>query len=52
MPWYLDQALARTENLNNSVAGTVDTETIRAELQAGRVVGARIGWSGGAGILW
>jgi hypothetical protein len=49
VPWFLDRALARTENFNTMVGGTVDTETIRAEIQAGRVVGARIGWSGGGG---
>jgi hypothetical protein len=49
VPWFLDRALARTENFVRFVYGTVDTETIRAELQAGRVVGARIGWNGGGG---
>jgi hypothetical protein len=49
VPWYLDKALTRTDNFVRIVNGTVDYETIRAELQAGRVVGARIGWDGGGG---
>ena len=49
VPWYLDKALTRTDNFVRFEYGTVDYETIRAELQAGRVVGARIGWSGGGG---
>jgi hypothetical protein len=48
VPWYLDRALTRTNNFV-SVTGTVSFEQIRSEIRAGRVVGARIGWSGGGG---
>jgi len=48
VPWYLDRALTRTNNFV-SVTGTVAFSTIRTEIDAGRPVGARIGWSGGGG---
>lgn len=48
VPWYLDRALTRTSNLV-SVSGPVDFQTVRTEIQAGRPVGARIGWAGGGG---
>ncbi|HEY4265526.1 MAG TPA: papain-like cysteine protease family protein [Micropepsaceae bacterium] len=47
--WYLDRALTRTSNLQSMVTGTIGFDAILAELRAGRVVGARIGWSGGGG---
>ncbi|MEA3187271.1 MAG: hypothetical protein QOD99_1101 [Chthoniobacter sp.] len=46
--WYLAKALTRTQNFV-SVTGTVSFATVKADIDAGRVVGARIGWSGGGG---
>ena len=48
-PWYLDRALKRTGNLGRRVAGAAPLSAIRAQLAAGRPVGARIGWAGGGG---
>jgi hypothetical protein len=48
VPWYLDLALTRTGNFV-SFTGPSDVATVRAEILAGRPVGARIGWSGGGG---
>lgn len=48
VPWFLDQALDRTQNFV-SISGVVSFETVRAEIDAGRPVGARIGWNGGGG---
>src|SRR5262245_45830687 len=44
VPWYLDRALTRTQNFV-SVTGPVTFSQIRTEIDAGRPVGARIGWS-------
>lgn len=49
VPWYLDRALQRTLNLDHMVGGTIAFQDIKAEIDAGRVVGVRIGWSGGGG---
>jgi hypothetical protein len=48
VPWYLDRSLTRTRNFV-SMTGPVGFEQVRAEIDAGRPVGARIGWSGGGG---
>lgn len=48
VPWYLDRALTRTNNFV-SVTGPASFQQIRDEIDAGRPVGARIGWSGGGG---
>ncbi len=48
VPWFLDRALTRTNNFV-SITGAATYAEVRAELQAGRVVGARVGWSGGGG---
>ncbi len=48
VPWYLDRALTRTRNFV-SITGAVGFEQVRAEINAGHPVGARIGWSGGGG---
>jgi len=48
VPWYLDRALTRTGNFV-SIGGPISFADIVAEPQAGRVVGARVGWSGGGG---
>jgi hypothetical protein len=47
-PWYLDRALTRTNNYV-SMTGAVTFDQVRAEIDAGRPVGARIGWSGNGG---
>jgi hypothetical protein len=47
--WYLDRALTRTSNFASMVSGTISFAAIEAELNAGRVIGTRIGWSGGGG---
>lgn len=49
VPWYLDRALQRTGNLGSRVSGPETWETVRREIDAGRPVGARIGWAGGGG---
>jgi Papain-like cysteine protease AvrRpt2 len=49
VPWYLDRALTRTSNFDHIVSGTIDFATILSEIRAGRVIGARQGWSGGGG---
>lgn len=48
VPWYLDRALTRTQNFV-SITGRVSFDQVRDEINAGRPVGARIGWSGGGG---
>jgi hypothetical protein len=48
VPWYLDRALTRTNNYV-SITGAVTFDQVRAEIDAGRPVGARIGWNGGGG---
>lgn len=48
VPWYLDRALTRTHNFV-SIQGPASFSQVRAEINAGRPVGARIGWSGGGG---
>jgi hypothetical protein len=47
--WYLDKALTRTSNLDHMVSSTISFTAIETELKAGRVIGARIGWTGGGG---
>jgi hypothetical protein len=48
-PWYLDRALTRTGNFARSTGNPASMSELRAELGAGRPVGARIGWAGGGG---
>ena len=48
VPWYLDRALTRTNNFV-SITGPVTFQQVRNEIDAGRPVGARIGWNGGGG---
>jgi hypothetical protein len=48
VPWYLDRALTRTNNFV-SISGPATFAQVRAEIDAGRPVGARVGWSGGGG---
>lgn len=49
VPWYLDRALDRTSNFVSIHGGTASFAVIRAEIDEGRVVGARIGWNNGGG---
>jgi Papain-like cysteine protease AvrRpt2 len=49
VPWYLDRALDRTNNFVSINGGQAAFAQIRAEIDAGRPVGARIGWNGGGG---
>jgi hypothetical protein len=46
LSWWLAKALTRTQNFV-SVTGPVDFATVKAEIDAGRPVGARVAWSGG-----
>jgi hypothetical protein len=48
VPWYLDRALTRTNNFV-SIIGPASFQQVREEIDAGRPVGARVGWSGGGG---
>jgi hypothetical protein len=48
-PWYLDRALSRTGNLANWASGSVALNTIRSQIDSNRLLGVRIGWSGGGG---
>lgn len=48
-PWYTANALKRTKNWQNTIAGTLTRDQVLDELNAGRVIAARIGWSGGGG---
>ena len=49
VPWFLDRALTRTQNLVQMLSSTTSFDRIKTEIDAGRPVGARIGWSGGGG---
>ena len=48
-PEKLSDALTVTKNLSSFVSSTSAFDTVKAEIDAGRVVCARIGWSGGGG---
>lgn len=48
VPWFLDRALTRTNNFV-SIMGQASFQQVRDEIDAGRAVGARIGWTGGGG---
>lgn len=49
LPWTLDTALQRTNNLFNWVAGPLLGTEIQAQLSSGRPICCRIGWSNGGG---
>jgi hypothetical protein len=49
VPWYLDTSLARVGNLKRWAAGSQPLAAIRAEIDADRPLGVRIGWSIGGG---
>jgi hypothetical protein len=48
-PETLSSALTATKNLSSYVSNTVSFDKVKAEIDAGFVVCARIGWSGGGG---
>lgn len=48
-PWYIDRALSTTGNLNYMVSSQITMAQVKAEIDAGHPLGARIGWSGGGG---
>jgi hypothetical protein len=49
VPWYLDQALGQTGNLESWESGHADLTTVEGDLVRTCPVGVRIGWSGGGG---
>lgn len=49
VPWYLDKALTRTHNFVSIIGQQASFQQVRDEIDAGRPVGARIGWNGGGG---
>lgn len=49
VPWYLDKALTRTNNFVSIMNGQAGFQQVKSEIDAGRPVGARIGWNGGGG---
>jgi Papain-like cysteine protease AvrRpt2 len=49
VPWYLDKALTRTHNFVSITGQQTSFQQVRDEIDAGRPVGARIGWNGGGG---
>ncbi|MGH6894142.1 MAG: papain-like cysteine protease family protein [Dongiaceae bacterium] len=48
-PWYLDNVLTRVGHLAGFANGSTSFANVRAELDNGRPLGVRIGWSGGGG---
>ncbi len=49
VPWYLDKALTRTHNFVSMMSEQAGFQAVKSEIDAGRPVGARIGWNGGGG---
>ncbi|HFP9327714.1 TPA: papain-like cysteine protease family protein [Raoultella planticola] len=47
--WYLEKALSRTNNFVTQITGIATFQQVCDEIDAGRPVGARIGWQGGGG---
>jgi hypothetical protein len=47
--WYLDLALTRVGNLDHVAGGSIALSGVEQEIDAGRLVGVRIGWSGCGG---
>lgn len=47
--WYLDRALARTRNFVRWEPSQLAASALEAEIEAGRVVAARVAWQGGGG---
>ncbi|HEX6751428.1 MAG TPA: papain-like cysteine protease family protein [Longimicrobium sp.] len=49
VPWTLSDPLTRTGNLASWQNGTITYASIQGQIDTGRVVCCRIGWSGGGG---
>ena len=48
--WYLERALTITGNFSGAVIpGQLDANAITAQIDQGKIIGVRIGWSGGGG---
>ena len=45
IPWYLDRALTRVGHLNTWAASSTTMAKIQGEINAGRPLGARVGWA-------
>jgi papain like cysteine protease AvrRpt2 len=48
-PGFLDKALSRVGNLGGFSAGALSLQQIQTEIDAGRPIGVRIGWTTGGG---
>lgn len=48
-PWLLDKALTRAGLLAAFTAKILSPQQITSEIQAGRALGVRVGWTGGGG---
>ena len=48
-PWYLDSGLTRVGHLASFTSGSTSFADVCTELDNGRPLGVRIGWSGGGG---
>lgn len=48
-PWYLNMALQRVGHLDTWRSGTTTFADVRSEIDTGRPLCVRIGWSGGGG---
>ena len=46
-PWYLDRVLRRLGYLDSIIRGAVSYQKVREEIETGRPVAIRVGWSGG-----
>jgi hypothetical protein len=51
VPWYLDRSLTRVGHLNNWAGAPATMAQIQTEINAGRPLGARIGWASGGGYF-
>ncbi len=47
--WYLDLALQRVGHFDNWSGGAMSFADVRSEIDVGRPLGVRVGWSGGGG---
>ena len=47
--WYLDRALSRVGNYASIAAGKITFQAVKRQIDINRVVGMRIGWTGGGG---
>ena len=49
VPWYLDKALTVTSNFANYVGNALLINNISPQIDAGEIIGVRIGWANGDG---